>query len=267
MGTKFAAGRDFSATDGVGAPAAAIINRTAATQYFEKASPLGRVIHIVDNGKQSPPITVVGVVEDSKYQRLSEETQPIVYLAMNQEKEPGGSTTFAVRIAQSPSAAIAQIKSAAARVDPRFGLKFTALSDQVARTLVRERMLAALSGFFGALALLLAMIGLYGVMAYMVTRRKVEIGIRVALGATRARIVGLVLGDVFRMMLVGIILGGVGALVLSRLLVSFLYGVTPNDPKTVLMAVGALTVAAFAAGAIPARRAATMEPLDALREG
>jgi ABC-type antimicrobial peptide transport system permease subunit len=88
----------------------------------------------------------------------------------------------------------------------------------------------------------------------------------VALGATRTRIVGLVLGDVFRMMLVGIILGGVGAFGLSRLLVSFLYGVTPNDPRTVLMAVAALTVAAFAAGAIPARRAATMEPLEALRE-
>jgi predicted permease len=266
MGINLLAGRDFGAMDDVGAPVAAIMNRTAAKQYFGDASPVGRVIRILDNGKPSPPITVVGIVGDSKYERLSEETQPIVYLAMMQEKEPGGSITFAVRIAQSPNVAVAQIKSVAARVDPRFGLKFTALSDQVARTLVRERMLAALSGFFGALALLLAMIGLYGVMAYMVTRRKVEIGIRVALGATRARIVGLVLGDVFRMMLVGIILGGVGAIVLSRLLVTFLYGVTPNDPRTVLMAVGALTVAAFVAGAIPARRAASMEPLEALRE-
>jgi predicted permease len=266
MGTPLVAGRDFGVADDVSGPAVAIMNRAAATRYFGTASPIGRVIHLVGNSTEGPPIRVVGVVDNSKYHDLREVPTAIIYLPTAQDTETQSSTALEIRIAQSPSAAIAQVKSVVERIDPRAGLKFTALSDQVERTLARERMLAALSGFFGALALLLAMIGLYGVMAYMVARRRVEIGIRVALGAARTRIVRLVLGDVVRLMVLGILLGGIGAVALSRVLESFLYGVTPDDPQTILMAIGALSAAALLAGAIPARRAATMEPLEALRE-
>jgi predicted permease len=266
MGTRLLAGRDFGSVDNFGAPGVAIMSRTTAKGYFRDTSPIGRIIRVVDRGKQGVPMTIVGVVEDTKYEYLRERPQPIIYVPVSQDTAASSSSTYQIRVSQSPSAAIASVKAVVERFDPRFTLRFTALSDQLAHSLLRERMLATLSAFFGALALLLAMMGLYGVMAYMVARRRVEIGIRVALGAARSRIVRLVLGDVFRMMVLGIALGGVGAFALSRLLTAFLFGLTPNDPRTILAAMAVLSTAALAAGAIPARRAASMEPVEALRE-
>jgi putative ABC transport system permease protein len=127
-------------------------------------------------------------------------------------------------------------------------------------------MLAMLSGFFGAVAVLLAMIGLYGVMAYTVARRRVEIGIRIALGAVRTRVVRLVLGDVALMISIGIGIGTAGAFAVTRLLKTLLFGVTPTDPATLIGGAVGLALAALVAGAIPARRAARLEPVEALRE-
>ncbi|MEP6729358.1 MAG: ABC transporter permease [bacterium] len=266
MGTRLISGRDFGSTDRLGASPVAIVNRATAKRYFGKQSPIGRVIRLIEHNKPGPAITIVGLVEDTKYGQLREEQRSLVYLATSQDSVTSKTATYEVRVAQSPSATIARVKAVAEQLDQRYSLRFTALSDQLANSLQRERMLAALSAFFGTLALLLAMLGLYGVMSYMVARRRVEIGIRVALGAARSRIVRLVLGDVFRMMALGIAIGGVGAFALSRLLNAFLFGLTPNDPRTMIAAVAVLSIAALAAGAIPARRAAIMEPVDALRE-
>jgi ABC-type antimicrobial peptide transport system permease subunit len=123
-----------------------------------------------------------------------------------------------------------------------------------------------LSGSFGAIAFALAMIGLYGVMAYTIARRRLEIGVRIALGAARGRVVRMVLGEVGQLMAIGIVIGGVGAYVATPLMKQFLFGLEPNDPGTVIISVAILAAGAIIAGAIPARRAASLQPVEALRE-
>lgn len=266
MGTHLLAGRDFAEQDTPRSTQVAIVNRAMVDRFFRGTSPLGRTYQVQNNSVRSAPVMIVGVVEDTKYQTLREKPQPIVYVAASQDSLPYGWTTYQLSIAGSPAAITEAVKSIATAVDPRTSLTFKMLSDQVAESLQRERVLAMLSGFFGTIALLLAMIGLYGVMAYTVARRRVEIGIRIALGAARSRVVRLVLGDVGRMIGIGIVLGGVGAVAATRVLKSFLFGVTASDPMTMVGAAVLLALAAIVAGAIPAGRAARLEPVEALRE-
>jgi ABC-type antimicrobial peptide transport system permease subunit len=140
------------------------------------------------------------------------------------------------------------------------------LANEVAASITRPRLLAVLSGFFGAVALLLAMIGLYGTLAYRVTCRRGEIGVRLALGAARGRVLGMVLGEVGRLTLVGIALGVGVALASTRLLATFLFGITASDPRTLVLSVVVLAGVALAAGALPAWHAARLDPMEALRE-
>ena len=149
---------------------------------------------------------------------------------------------------------------------PRASLQVTTLERQVSESLTRERVLATLSGFFGGLALLLAMIGLYGIMSYSVTRRRNEIGIRIALGAAQSRVVRLVLGEVGRVVAIGLALGAAGALAATRMVASLLYGVAPNDAPTLVVSALLLAAVAGIAGFLPARRAARLDPVTALRE-
>ena len=256
MGTHLLAGRDFAETDTPRSTQVAIVNRAMVDRFFRGTSPLGKTYQVQDNSVRSAPVMIVGVVEDTKYQTLREKPQPIVYVAASQDSLPYGWTTYQLSTAGSPAAIMEAVKSIATAVDPKTSLTFKMLSDQVAESLQRERILAMLSGFFGLVALLLAMIGLYGVMAYTVARRRVEIGIRIALGAARSRVVRLVLGDVGRMVATGILLGGIGAVAATRVLQTFLYGVTANDPVTLVVAAVVLASAALVAGAIPAGRAA-----------
>jgi putative ABC transport system permease protein len=266
LGTRLIAGRDFDSHDTPSGPAVAIINQAVAKKFFPGLSPIGQTYRTDDNGHLSPPVTVVGVVEDSKYLNLREKPQPIVFLAASQDSMSYGWTKYAISMSGPPAAVVGSVKAVASGYDPRISLSFTNLSDVTSRSLQRERLLAILSGFFGSLALALAMIGLYGVMAYTVARRRVEIGIRIALGAARSRVVRLVLGDVGRLIGAGILLGGIGAVVATRLLAGFLFGVDASDPITIAAAAAILAVAALVAGAIPARRAAKLEPVEALRE-
>lgn len=151
-------------------------------------------------------------------------------------------------------------------VHPMISFRFTTLSEQVAASLTRPRILAVLSGFFGAVAILLAMIGLYGTLSYRVTSRRAEIGVRLALGAARTRVLGMVLGEVGRLVIVGVALGAVVALASTRLLGTFLFGVTASDPVTLALSAVALAVVAMTAGALPAWRAARLDPMVTLRE-
>jgi len=158
------------------------------------------------------------------------------------------------------------VKSVMAQLAPTASLQFTTMTEQVAQSLNRDRLLAMLAGFFGALALLLALIGLYGTMSYNVARRKNEIGIRIALGAAQARVVQMVLGEIGLVVVAGLVIGIALAMAATRLVASFLFGLQASDPATWIAAAGVLLTVALLAGAAPAWRAARMNPMTALRE-
>ena len=273
-GTRLLAGRDFNTTDVPGAPKVAIMNVSAARHFFGDESPLGKQFRLESDsrgenaGKQGPPYTVVGVVEDAKYQSLRETSSHTVYVPSSQTPWPGGGQTLVIRAAGSadPRALVPAVKAAIAETHRLATVEFSTLSAQLARSLQRDRMMALLSGLFGATALLLSMLGLYGVMAYTVARRRNEIGVRIALGAAATRVVGMVLGDVARVATIGAVLGLVGALAAGKLVASFLFGVQAREPVVLVTATIVLILVALAAGLIPALRAARVDPVSALRE-
>ena len=266
LGSSIVAGRDFTRADGVGSPRVAIVNRAMARRFFGDASPIGRTIRADRPNAQPDPIEIVDVVEDASYRSLREEPPPTVFVPIDQMTDPFPWVFFELRTAGSPSAVVPVVKRELAQVAPDLALEFTTMSDQVRSSLARERLMALLSASFGALALLLAVVGLYGIMAYGVARRRGEIGVRIALGATRARVVRLVLGEAGRLVVAGLVLGTLLALAGSRLVASFLYGLAPTDPATIALSAFVLASVALAAGALPAWRAARLDPMVALRE-
>jgi ABC-type antimicrobial peptide transport system permease subunit len=205
-------------------------------------------------------------VRDAKYRDLREETLPTAYLAMSQAEAGGPNTEFALRTVGPASALAAGVKSTVAEMNRAIALDLTPMTSLVDATIVRDRLLATLSAFFGGLALLLAMVGLYGTLSYSVARRRNEIGIRIALGAAQARVMRLVLGEVSRMVALGIAVGAIVALASTRWVASFLYGLTATDPVTILGAAITLAAVAIAAGVLPAWRASRVEPIAALRD-
>jgi len=266
MRTQLIAGRDFGPEDTPTSPKVAIVNEALVKQVFKGASPIGRAYHTQFNGKNGERTTIIGVVESSRYQSVREKPQPVIYTTFRQEAQRGENAQFVIRAGAAAPAVIGAVKSITAAAGPDILLEFTRLDDQISESLQREKALALLSGFFGALALLLAMMGLYGVLAYTLARRRVEIGIRIALGAARSRVMRLVLGDVAILVGAGIVLGGAIAYAGARVLGSLLYGVEPRDPVTLAGSAVLLGALAFLSAAIPARRAASLEPVDALRE-
>ena len=265
MQTPFLAGRDFNQHDTLHAPLAAVINESMANKFF--GSPLGAVGKTFRNGwnEITGPIQIIGVVKDTKYTSLRAEGEAIAYYPLSQ-LPPMRWVNFALRANGPAASLIPSVKAAAGEVNPDITLQFRTLALQVDESLGRERLLATLSGFFGALALALAVIGLYGVMSYNITRRRNEIGIRMALGAERARVLRMVLGEVAILLVAGLALGLAAALSSTRLLAHFLYRLQPNDPATLVTACVVLAIAAVVAGLLPARRAANLDPMTALRE-
>jgi putative ABC transport system permease protein len=267
LGTALLAGRDFNANDKPESPAVAVINQTMARKFFAGQNPIGKRFRTAGGIKLGDPIEIVGVVKDAKYETLREDVPPTAYRAMTQNAIPDTSTSFEVRVAEgAPAAVISGVKSAIAQVNPDVAIQFKTLALQVDESLARERLLATLSGFFGGLALVLAMIGLYGVMSYNVARRRNEIGIRMALGAEQSRVLRMVLREVAILIGVGLAIGLGAAAGTTRFVESFLYGMKPNDPWTLSLAAVALAVAAALAGFLPARRASRLDPMAALRE-
>ncbi|HMC62002.1 MAG TPA: FtsX-like permease family protein, partial [Candidatus Solibacter sp.] len=253
IGTLLIAGRDFNGHDTLASPAVAIVNQTMVKKYFRGANPVGRRFRIRAGDTLGDPIEIVGVVKDAKYNDFRQEIPPTAYTAWSQTQYLFPFTNIEVRPAGgAPSALIAGVKGAIASVDGSASIEFTTLADQVAKTLQRERLLATLAGFFGGLALLLAIIGLYGVMSYNVARRRCEIGIRMALGAEKCHVLRMVMGEVAVLIGSGIAAGLGITLAATRLVATFLYGVRPNDPLTLFLAAGVLAAAAGAAGYWPA---------------
>lgn len=262
VGISLLKGRDFNETGAEDSPLVVIVNETFSSRHFGGTEALGKRVSL--DGAQGPWREIVGIVRDSKYLTLGEAATPFAYLPLAQNHETG--MTLLVRTRGAPSDLAAQVRQAVQSLEPNLPLtSVRTMNELIGNSLYAARMGAVLIGVFGMLALLLAAVGVYGVMAYSVSQRTREIGIRMALGAQRSDVLKLVLREGMTLVAAGAALGLIGALVMSRLLVSFLYGVSPVDRATFVATAAVLAVAAFAANLIPARRAMKVDPLVALR--
>jgi predicted permease len=263
MSTGLLLGRDFSPHDGVDSPPVAVINEAFARSYLDStASPIGRRVAL--GGQEG--LEIVGVVPNAKYLSLREDDRPIVYVHVFQRREAGDSLTLAVRTSGDPMAASATVRREVLAVAPAVPVGQAAtLAAQINRSLVKERLVTRILGAFAGLALVLACIGLYGVLGYAVTRRTNEIGVRLALGATRGVILQSVLRDSAWLVAIGAAIGVTLALMSTRLVSTLLYGVTPTDPWLLGGAVLCLVLVALIAASVPAWRASRIDPLVALR--
>lgn len=269
VGIPLLAGRDFTPRDRQGAPTVVIVNQAVVRAFLNGASPLGHTLIHVPFRDQ--PMEIVGVVGDAAYGSLRDASAPTIYMPLAQRALVGPPLTSMNVIVRSNSARPAMLtKSIAAAIEtiePQFALTFRPLADQVNAGLVRERLIALLAGFFGGLALLLAALGLYGVTAYAVSRRRHEIGIRMALGAAPDSIVRLVLRRVFALVGIGVVIGAAGSMWASQFVASLLYGLEPRDPLTLMGAAVTLAAVGALAGWLPAWRASRIDPAEVLREG
>jgi ABC-type antimicrobial peptide transport system permease subunit len=210
--------------------------------------------------------TVVGLVKNTKYRDLREEPTPIAFLDIAQESAPLPNARIYIHSRLATGSLISAVKRTLAEIDPALSVDFDVFETRIRAGFMREQLMATLSGFFGFLAVLLAVIGLYGVISYMVARRVNEIGIRIALGASRTNVVGLILREAGAVVAAGLGFGTMLALAVGKAAGSLLYGLKANDPLTFVWAIGGLAVVAAAASYVPARRAARLEPMRALRE-
>jgi predicted lysophospholipase L1 biosynthesis ABC-type transport system permease subunit len=243
-----------------------IVNDKWARHFFGNQSPLGRQFRIRDNRLLKGPYTIVGLVENSKYATLRDTAEAIAYLPKSQVAQSGSRMVVEARTRGPATSLIPAVRRALSDVNPRIIVDFSTLSGQLETSLQRERMLAVLSAVFGSVALALAVLGLYGVMAYSVARRRQELGVRIALGAVRGRVVRLVLGEVGTVVVIGLVIGVVGARAASTQVAPFLYGTAPTQPGVYVGGAFLLAAVALIAGLIPAWRAARVDPIEALRE-
>ncbi len=255
-------GRAFTEADRAGAPPVVIVNDAFARRYWPNADPIGK--RISANGSEGPFREVIGVTRTGKYNTLGEDPRPFYYLPLWQEYE--GTATLHVKTSGDPRALISPVRDAVRAVDaavPLFDIK--TMEEQMLVALLPARLAGTLLGAFGLLALLLASVGIYGVMSYSVVQRTREIGVRRALGAQTGNLLRLVLGEGMRLAAIGFGIGLAAAVALTRFAASLLYGVTPTDPVTFAGALGLLSGAAFVACYIPALRALRVDPVTALR--
>jgi predicted permease len=262
-GMQLIAGRDFDERDTEKSHKVALINETMARHFWSTMNAVGRQF---SGEPGDPPIEVVGVVRNVKYFGVRQTDHDIMFVPAAQYKEAPGQATLMVRTSVDPSRVIAGVQSAIREVDARVPMyDLITLDEEVEKSLSLQRLLALLSGFFGGLALLLAAIGLYGVLSYAVSQRTGEIGIRMALGAQPRTVVGMILGETSRLVLAGVVAGIALALAGGRLVKSMLYGVESTDAASMAAAAAILLLAALVAAFFPARRASRVDPMVALR--
>jgi predicted permease len=267
LGTPILAGRDFNERDSAAGNKVAIINKSFADKYFAGRNPIGQTFQLdARPGRPHPIFEIVGVVKDMKYSDLREPFTPTGFFPSAQDDEPNPFPQIVVHSAAPMAAMTAEVTAAVTQIDPAIVLQFSTMETQIRDSLVRERLMATLSGFFGVLAALIATIGLYGVMSYVVARRRNEIGIRMALGADRRDVVRMIMREASLLLAAGLAVGLVMAIAAARAATSFLFGLQPSDPATLGMAVLALALVAALASYLPAQRASRLEPTTALRE-
>lgn len=262
MQTRFVAGRDLESSDREGSELVAIVNEAFVSRILQTADGIGQRVRI---GRNAQPTKIIGVVEDGKYLSLGDDQQSVIFFPLAQRYNP--MTTAIIRCNLPALETVQMLRSAIAELDPYMPV-FQAgpVSDELNIPLAPARIGAAALGAFGALAIVLAATGVYGVMAYAVARRTREIGIRIAVGATSGSILRIVLIRGGLLLITGIILGSIGALALGNLLSAILYGVSPRNPLGITIAASMMTAITAVACWVPARRAARIDPVVALRE-
>jgi predicted permease len=266
MGIPVLLGRSIGAQDSETSPKVAVVSEAFARHYFPGQSPVGRRFGFSD--KNPSEIEIVGVARNAKYSSLNSDFDigTTVYVASLQNPENLWQMNFEVRTARNPMNWAPAIRQAVQGLDKNVPLsQIKTQTEQIDETILNERLFAKLTSFFGLLALGLACVGLYGTMSYAVVRRTNEIGIRMALGAQKRRVLGMVLKESLLLVAVGIALGLPLAFAATRLVKSFLFGLTPTDPLALLGSTLVLAAVAALAGYLPARRATRVDPLIALR--
>jgi predicted permease len=262
VGMRLMAGRSLDVSDRLGAPLVAVVNESMARRYFGNDRAVGRTFTTASEPDR--PVQIVGVVQDAKYNNLREDTMPMYYAPIAQS--PRELRGLEVRTREPLSTMVGPVRQAIADATKDVMIQRAAtLMDHVDRSVGAERLMMQLSSFFAVVASLLACVGLYGVLAYQLARRTGEIGIRMALGATRHRIMRLMLGETAFQLVIGILFGLALAFGTNRLLSSFLYGLSPYDPSTIAIAVALFVGSAGLAAYFPSRRAASIDPNVALR--
>jgi predicted permease len=280
IGARLASGRWFEPTDDGAAPPVIIVNRTVMRRLFNDKNPVGQLVHL-DGRMDLPPQEIVGVVEDMRQSRLDAEPTPQMFMDYRQvlafaesrrmskavqERLAFGFLSFFVRTDRDPATLMPTMHSLVNRVDPAAGIDVMLPMEQlVASSLTRQRFYAVLLGIFAVIAAVLGTVGIYGVLAYVVGQRKQEIGIRMALGAERGAVLGLILRRGLVLMTIGITLGLAGAAGLTRYLSGMLFDLTPLDPATYAAVALLFAAVALAASYLPARSATQVDPIVALR--
>jgi predicted permease len=266
MGIPIIFGRGITRTDTVASPAVAVVDETFARRFFPGQNPVGRRFSLTDKYDSKNSYEIVGVSRAAELTQPQAQLMPKAYMAYAQSPKDLGEMFFEVRSQGPPATIISELRDAVHQTDaslPLVNLKTQA--EQTSDSLAFPRLVTRLTSVFGLLALILAMIGLYGTMAYSVTRKTHEIGIRMALGATPLDVLGMVIRHGLRLTIIGVTIGVVAALGVTRLVRSMIYGVTPYDPLTFVAVAAILSFVAVAACYIPARRAMRVDPMVALR--
>jgi putative ABC transport system permease protein len=257
-------GRDFASADSASSPAVIIVNQALARRYFAGGDPVGARIAFSRPSANTTWLTIVGVVADEKQDSLEADVQPEVYAPHTQDTP--NEMSVLVRASDSPGALLPQIKRTVATVDAAIALYDVRTMDEViAGTLAEERFSTMLLGGFALTALLLAAVGLYGIVAYNVMERTREIGVRMALGANRRDVLSMVVWGGIRVVLAGVALGLLGAFAVSRILATFLFRTPPTDPLVLASVALLLLIAGVMATYVPARRASLVDPATSLR--
>jgi predicted permease len=266
VGIPVRRGRVFTAADRPGGPRMVVVNQAFVARYLAKAEPVGARIRIVGRGQPGPWAEIIGVVGDARNNGAGAPVRPEAFIAMEQGRDAWNQLFLVVRAEGDPAALVPSIRTAVASIDseqPVYNIQ--TMEEAVALSSFQQRISATLIGIFAALALVLAAIGIYGVMSYSVSARTQEIGVRMAIGAERTDVIRLVLKQVFRLAAAGLVIG-LGLLMLAgKALSGLLYGVTPSDPLTIAVVSLTLGGVALIAGWLPAWRASRVNPIQALR--
>lgn len=268
METPLLVGRDFDDSDTATSPKVAIVNESFVKKFLNGAKDaVGKQFRLWQPpGKPEPYYIVVGVVKDSVYNDMHEPFVPIMFFPRTQAEKPDAGVTFLIRSQLGAASLLNSVKTTIAGVNPEIDIQFKVLRTQIRESLVQDELMATLCGFFGALAVTLAAMGLYGVISYTVAKRTNEIGVRMALGAQRSGVIGLILREVVLLIAIGVVIGIGLTLAGSKASSSLLFGLKPRDPLTLVLAIAILAAIGFGASFIPAQRATRVDPMVALRD-